>query len=340
MSRSTRIQWLLGLALAMACALPVIAQAQNQIMVEQKVSYLNSPNNIRISNGVVELIIATDYGPRIMRYALIGSGDDGNVFATISGVTLKTDAGDWYIRGGHRLWVAPEANPRSYEPDNDPIPFRVEGNTIKLEEPSGKLTQVKKEIWITLDPQNTHVTVEHRLTNYGQFAVDMSCWAMSAMNKGGTAILPQEPYKSHDEELLPARPLTLWAYTNLTDPRWMIGKSFITLRQDVNLKEPQKIGVLNKQQWAAYSHNGTLFIKRFPWYDNRPYPDFGCNNETFTNDVFLELETLGPLEHVEPGKTISHTEHWWLFKDVDIGHTEASIAAAMQPILTQTATFK
>lgn len=325
---------------ALLLPLSLAAIAQGSIKVEQKVSYLGSPNNIRISNGTVELILTTDYGPRIMRYAFVGSGDDGNIFGTIPGVTLKTTLGDWYIRGGHRLWHAPEGNPRSYDPDNDPIEATVDGNTIKMVQPVEKSTNIQKEIWVMLDPTGTHVTVTHRLTNKGLFAADMACWAMSAMNKGGTAVFPQEPFKSHDEELLPARPMTLWAYTNLADPRLMLGKSFLTLRQDVNTKDPNKLGILNRQGWAAYARNGTLFFKRFPYESGKTYPDYNSNNESFTNDVFLELETLGPLEHVEPGQSITHTENWWLFKNVDLGSGEAGLAAALQPVLTETATGK
>jgi FKBP-type peptidyl-prolyl cis-trans isomerase len=325
----------LGVLLTFLVAGPLTAQ--NEIKVEEKFPYLNTPNNIRLSNGVVELVLATDYGPRVMRYALAGSKEEDNVFATIPGVTLHTDLGDWLIRGGHRLWHSPEQIPRSYVPDSDPIQAVRDGNTIKLIEPVEKVTNIQKEIWITLDPQSSHVTVVHKMTNRGLFPVEMACWAMSAMNKGGRAIFPQEPFVSHDADISPARPMVLWKYTNLTDPRWMFGKNFFTLSQDPNNKDAQKIGIQNRQGWAAYAHNGALFLKRFDYDAAKTYPDYGCNNETFTNDVFLELETLGPLQTVPPGESITHTENWWLYKNVDLGNGEAGIAAALQPILTETA---
>jgi hypothetical protein len=122
----------------------------------------------------------------------------------------------------------------------------------------------------------------------------------------------------------------------MSDPRWKFGKSFLTLRQDPKKKEPQKVGILNKQGWAAYARNGSLFLKRFAFEDGKTYPDYNCNNETFTNDVFLELETLGPMHHVDPGQTITYTENWWLFRNVNLGSGEAGLAAALQPILAET----
>lgn len=334
-----RLQMLLTLLIPVTFAR---AQAQNGVKIEEKIAYNGALNSIRVSNGTVELLLATDYGPRIMRYAYVGSGDAGNVFATLptDKPNLKTEYGDWYLRGGHRLWHAPEAAPRTYETDNDPIQYAIEGTTVKLIQPVEKHTGILKEIWVTLDPTGSHVTVVHRLTNKGAFAIEMAVWAMTALNQGGRSIIPQEPYASHDDRLAPVRPLVLWGYTDLTDPRWMIGKSFITLRQDPARKESQKIGVFNTQGWAAYALGKWLFLKRYADPLDKPYPDFGSNTETYTDGAFLELETLGPLEKVEPGQSITHTEHWWLYKNVEIGNGEAGIAAALQPILTETARSK
>ncbi|HLK56261.1 MAG TPA: hypothetical protein VKU00_06840 [Chthonomonadaceae bacterium] len=325
---------LVGLLLACFAS---AARAQNAVKVEEKVVYAGSPNNIRVSNGIVELILATDYGPRIMRYALDGSGADDNVFATLPDLGAKNDLGQWYIRGGHRLWHAPESIPRTYAPDNDPVQVVRDGEIIKLIQPVEKATGIQKEMWITLDPKSSHVTVMHKLTNKGLFAVEMAPWALSAMNKGGIGIFPQEPYQSHEDSLLPVRSMVLWSYTNLTDPRWMFGQKYVTLRQDPAAKEAQKIGFQNRQGWAAYWHNTTLFLKRFGYDGSKTYPDFGCNNETYTDANFLEMESLGPLVKVEPGEAITHREDWWLYKAVDLGNGEAGIAAALQPILTETA---
>ncbi len=325
------------------CGAPVSAQqVTNGVKFEEKVNYGGSTANVRLSNGTVELVLATEFGPRILRYAFTSAKADqaDNIFGSVPDVNVKTELGTWNIRGGHRLWHAPEGKPRSYVPDNNPVKVERDGDTVKLIQTVEPGTGVQKEIWITLDPTGSHAVVLHKLTNKGMFAVEMACWAMSVMNKGGTAILPQEPFQSHDDVLLPARPMVLWPYTNLTDPRWTIGKKYITLRQDPEVKDAQKLGILNRQGWAGYSRNGTLFFKRFGFDEDKKYPDFGCNNETYTDNGFLELETLGSLQTVQPGATITHREDWWLYKGVDMGNGEAGIAAALQPIISETAKVK
>ncbi len=317
---------------------PKVGIAQGKVKVEEHVKYLGYSNNIRLTNGTVELILTTDYGPRIMRYAFVGSGDNGNVFATLPGVTLKTVLGDWRIRGGTRFWHSPENDPRTYVPDNTPISYKILGpNSVELIEPTEAATGIQKSATITLAPTGTKVTVVEHLTNKGLWAVNLAGWTLSAMHPGGKAILPQEPFAGHGGSLLPARPVVLWTYTNMADHRWFWGKEFITLTQDPNDSAPQKLGILNKQGWAAYDRDGLLFIKRFGFHPAAQYPDYNCNNEAYTNNEFLEMESVGPLTELQPGATLTHTEHWWLFKNVELGHGEAGIAAAMHPIVQETA---
>jgi hypothetical protein len=308
------------------------APARGEVKVE-KVRYMSQPNCYRLSNTLVEVIVTTDVGPRIIRYGFIG---EDNILGELPDETVKTALGVWKPWGGHRLWTAPEAMPRSYSPDNDPVAHTINGNTIRLVQPVEPKTGIQKELAVTLDEEGTGVTVHHRLTNRSLWDVEVSAWALTIMNGGGEVILPQEPYRSHDEYLLPARPMAIWHYTDLSDPRWTLGRKYIRLRSDPRLKEPQKIGLGNAQGWGAYLRSRTLFIKRFGWVSDATYPDFGSNTETYTAGNFIELETLGPLAHLASGASAEHIERWFLFKNVDIGGSEQTLDTALQPLIAQT----
>lgn len=299
----------------------------------EKVEYEGWPNCYRISNGTVELIATSDVGPRIIRYAFVGGENIFGVFAETLG---KTGGPEWRSYGGHRLWHAPEVRPRTYHPDNEPVKATVDGSTLKLVQPTETTTLLQKEIEVTLDPTGSHVTVVHRLRNNGQFAVETAPWALSVMAKGGRGIYPREPYAPHSEALLPVGVMTMWAYTNLADPRWYWGRKYIALRQDPDNPEPQKLGLTASQGWAAYNRGAELFIKRFTYHQGARYPDMGSALETFTNDAILEIETLGPLASIEPGATAEHVEHWFLYKDVRLGDAEDAIDAALQPLIRET----
>ncbi|GAH89324.1 unnamed protein product, partial [marine sediment metagenome] len=243
---------------------------------------------------------------------------------------------EWLIYGGHRFWHAPEEAPRSYCPDNGPVEAVLSGSTLKITQPTEPETGIAKEIEISLHQDQGGATVVHRLTNNNLWEITAAPWALTVMAQGGTAIFPQEPYRPHPEYLLPARPLVLWHYTDMSDPRFAWGAKYIQLRQDPTATTKNKIGMRNAQGWAAYCLAGDVFMKRFPVVEGATYPDFGCNSEAYTDADMLEIESLGPLAPIAPGGSVEHTEKWFLFKG-EIGESEADIEKDLLPLVKRTA---
>lgn len=324
-----------ALATAVTSLVALTAGAASAQVKVEKVACLGLANCQRLSNGTVEVVVTTDVGPRIARYALAGGE---NILGEVPEAVTKTALGDWKAWGGHRLWHAPEGNPRSYAPDNAPVRFEVTANgTVRLTQPVEAGTGIQKTMTVSLEPTGSRVTVTHALANSNLWDVELAPWALTIMRPGGTVVVPQEPYGRHADNLLPVRPLVLWAYSDLGDPRFAIGPKYIRLRSDEKRTEPQKIGIGNKQGWAAYNHGRTVFLKRFTHRPGAVYPDYGSNVEVFTAGPFIELETLGPLSRLGPGEVAEHVEEWQLFGNVDLGTTEDSIAAALAPLVRRPA---
>ena len=293
----------------------------------QKVSYGGWPGCIRLANQNIELIATTDVGPRIIRLAFQGAPNLFKEFADVG----KTGGDTWHNYGGHRLWHAPEAKPRSYAPDNGPIEHQWDGATLKLIQPIETTTGIQKQIDLTLDARHDMVTVRHQLANKNAWTVELAPWALTVMHGPGRAILPQEPPSS---DLLPVRPVGLWGYTNMADARWKWGAKFIQLRCDPAATAPQKIGLGNKQGWAAYCREGQVLLKRFAYDPAATYPDFGCNVECYTRGDMLELESLGALTKLAPNTTVEHIERWYLYK-AEIGESDSDIESGLMPLLRQ-----
>ena len=299
----------------------------------EKVKYLDQPNCYKLSNGTVEVIVTTDIGPRIIHYGFQG---EDNILGEVPDSVIKTELGDWKPWGGHRLWSAPEAKPRSYAPDNHPVEYEIQDdNTIRLIQRAEPPTYIQKEFTVKLDLEGSGVHIQHKLTNKNLWGIDIAPWALTIMNGGGIAILPQEPYRSWDEYLLPARPLVLWHYTDLSDLRWNFSKKYITLKTDSDRTEPQKIGIANKQGWAAYYRHNTLFIKRSAYQAGAEYPDYGSSTEIYTAGSFIELETLAPIHHLEPGEVAEHVERWNLFEDIEIDTTQITLDATISALIAR-----
>ena len=93
--------------------------------------------------------------------------------------------------------LRPRDSRKSYGLDNSPIKHEAVGQRgIRLTQPVEPGTGIEKEMVVTLDETGSGVTVLHRLTNRGKAAFELAPWALTIMNGGGTAIVPQEPYAS------------------------------------------------------------------------------------------------------------------------------------------------
>ena len=278
--------------------------------------YKNYGNCVKLENGVVELYVTVDLGPRVIHYSTVGGE---NLFCTdLDRVSFKKgpemDAAfypgaEWYIYGGHRLWVSPESFPYSYYPDNDPVAYEEIENGVRLVNRPQIANNRQYTIELTLDPDSSQVTVRHAITNTGDTIQQFAPWSLNVMDKGGVEIIP---VTQRETGLLPNRTLTLWDYSAMNDPRVRWGKKFITLRQDVNCTGNFKLGLSNEDGYACLLNKGCVFICRFDYLPGADYPDGGCSMETFTNDFMTEIESVGPMRSVNPGDTVCHTERWEL----------------------------
>ncbi len=275
-----------------------------------------------ITNGIIELIVTLEVGPRIIRFGFINQRNEFHEY--IDQVALKND-GKYHSYGGHRIWVAPETDGWTNHPDNNPVEMSLTNNTLHFTASPEAGTQLQKQLSIQINPIKPQVSLFHTIVNKGTQPTVLSPWAISVMAPGGRAIFPQEPFIPHPHKVLPARPLVLWHYTNMQDDRWIWGNRFIQLKQDSSKTTPQKCGALISQGWLAYFNNDHLFIKKFPCYSDAQYPDFGCNAEIFTNAKMLELESLGPIVTLQPNSYIVHKEQWYLVNNIAVPENELEI---------------
>ena len=279
----------------------------------ETIAFKGWPHALRMSNGTIELIATLDVGPRILSYTRAGGLNPFNVYEDQAGGVGEPV---WRNRGGHRLWLSPEAPGFSDFPDNHPVAWEKLGETgVRLTPAPETGPGFQKQIDIVLTPKGSGVTLTHRITRIGKTPCRAAPWALSVMAAGGAAIIPQPPLGVHPRDLLPNRRLVIWPYTDLTDPRYHLGPRYITLRQDAAAK-PTKIGLALEPAWAGYLLKQTLFLKKFPWLPDAEFPAYGCNIEVFTNARMLELESLGPMKTLAPGEKSELKEVWDLKVDV------------------------
>lgn len=253
--------------------------------------------------------IPQDIGPRILYLSTIEK-PDLNFFAVLPDISLETVDGIWRIFGGHRLWTAPEAIPRTYSIDDRPVRVVTEGNSVVVEGNPEYLNNVQKKLVVEPGEDDYSLRVTHVVSNIGRWPIEFSCWSLSVMREHGLAVMPLKPKKVDKHGLLPDRHVVFWPYTRLGDPRLKLLDTYIVIRHDPEVKGALKIGANANPPWVAYLVNGYVFIKKVRLEEHALYPDRGSVIEIYTNESFLELETLSPLRKIEPGGENVHVEEW------------------------------
>jgi hypothetical protein len=264
-------------------------------------------STITIATERIRLTVLAAGGPRILALHL----DNGpNLLAETPAARWQTPWGEFALLGGHRLWHAPEAFPRSYWPDLDGPPAEPVEHGVILRsdiDPGG----IAKSLTVTLDPQQPRLHLRHALTNHGLWPVELAPWAITQLVPGGLAVLPLHDAQPPPNPLLPNRQIALWPYTSLPDPRLHITDDALLI--DTALAgQPAKVGVHSAAGWLAYIHQGMVVVKWAAYQPTGIYPDRNCNLEIYYDQGCTELETLAPLVHLAPGATITHDEIWFL----------------------------
>ena len=298
----------------------------------EKIHYGGWDNCYRLTNDQIDLVVTGDVGPRIIRFGFV---NQQNMFKEYEEQLGKTESKEWLIFGGHRLWHAPEAQPRTYYCDMEPVLVQEIENGLVVTQKPEPTTGFQKQIEIKLLPNKPEVQLTHKLINHNLWAIEAAPWALTVMAPGGVAILPLPERGPHPEFMLPTSVLSIWPYTDLSDSRWILGERYLLLKQDPSISAPQKIGIFASDGWGAYANLNNVFIKQIPIHFEGQYPDLGVNFETFTNDEMLELESLGPIASIPPKGYIEHQEHWSLLENIQTPKSEADVIKNILPHISR-----
>ncbi len=274
---------------------------------------------IKLSNGIIEAIATVDIGPRIVFFGFIGGENIMNSqkekFGEMNNELFDSHfykGARWQNFGGHRLWYSPEKMPDTYYPDCNPVEYELTENGVILTPPPEKENGLQKKIEIAMSDSEPTLNITHYMTNISEEYKDIALWALSVCEQDGVLIVPMN---TNDTGLLHNRTISVWPYTDLSDARIYMGKKYITVKQDRNATTPIKLGFDLNDGVVYYLLGETVFKKQYyPNHPNGRYPDGGVSMETYTNGLFIEIETLSEQKVMKPGDTETHKETWSLTK--------------------------
>lgn len=266
-----------------------------------------------LENDHLRIDYLVQAGPRLVRLFLAGSTD--NLLAEVPDVHWPTPWGEYHLRGGHRVAIAPEALELAYVPDNDDLLIEDVPGGVRLMGPTEAASGIGKSIEVQLQSDRPVITLRHAVRNDRVEPIEIAAWSITQLALGGIAVAPLRTTSGINRHR-PDRQVVLWPYTSWQDERLFADDDYVWINAQPGPEE-LKLGVLARG-WLGYLRSGVFFLKRFDPQLELPHPDLNTNAQVYCNDRFIELESLAPLAVLEPGQSSVHVETWEIYRDVDV----------------------
>lgn len=266
---------------------------------------------IQIEAGRVRLMVTTSVGPRILGLL---TEDGENHLAELPEMTLDCPGtGAFHLRGGSRLWAAPEDPRVTYRPDDDPVGVEEIVDGIRLATRPDPVSATSRQIDIRVTGPE-RFALDYRVLNRGEHRQRLAAWAITMLKPLGRAFLPVLTGDFDEGGFQAQRNIVLWPYSRNDDARYVVHDGALEVRSAVMAGRPFdvpfKVGTSMRRGWAAHYREGLLLVKYAGHDEEREYADMGASGQVYSHGDFTELETLGPLTDLGPGEAAEHREEW------------------------------
>ena len=265
-----------------------------------------------LENESLKIWITREVGPRVIGLSLMG-GD--SLLAVLPDAKIVLEGSqDFSLRGGHRLWYAPENPETTYIADDHPVEISEIEDGVELEQVVDLKTGIQKSWKVILDDRKAMLRIVHKLTNQGEHLFMLAPWAITQLKPGGTAVLPLQLDRADEYGLLPNRQIVFWPYTKLNSPYLHLNDKSIIVEANIS-QGALKVGAPNPIGWLAYELGGYLFVKEAEYQAGSHYLDRGASSQIYCDPGVIELETLGPAVELAPGESVEHEETWRIYPE-------------------------
>ena len=286
--------------------------ALEMVMVEHNEVEFEGYDCIQLKNDLLALWLTKNVGLRLLGLCYLGGE---NLLVVLPDAVIPVEgAPDYSLRGGHRLWYAPEIPKITYITDDKPVETKVAGNQIEQIQSIDQPTGVQKSWIIELDPEEAVVKIHHRLTNHNSSPIELAPWAITMLRPGGVGCIPLKTNLEDEFGLQPNRQIVFWPYTEVNSPSLKLTDKALSVRANMN-KGALKVGSPNPIGWIAYSNSDMLFVKESVFQADKEYLDRNASSQIYCNLDLIELETLGPIVVLEPGESVDHGETWRIYPE-------------------------
>lgn len=267
-------------------------------------------NCIELFNDSTAVVLCPDAGGRILEYSLKGVN---SLYVDPQQNGWKWDGKKSIDPSGGRFDIGPEKTiPRHPALWLGTWQGAITGaRTARLISVEDEDTGVQLERNFKLDEKTSKLLCMQTIRNISNDIQYWCHWSRTLAVGGGICIIPlTEPSR------FPNKYVMYEAGSRINfepeDPNVRVRDGFLEI---LGPPSNPKLGVDSYAGWLCYfTRDDLLFVKKFPTYPERPYNEIaGLTVSVWYNqNLMCELEPIGPMGAIMPGKSASFTEVWWL----------------------------
>ncbi len=212
--------------------------------------------------------------------------------------------------------------------------------TARLTSMKDNATGVQLVREFTLDAKSTHLACRQTIRNISKQTHEWCHWSRTFALGNGIVVIPlskRSRFPNHYVMYRPEGPINLAP----KDDNIRTRDGFLEI---TDVPKYPKLGMDSKVGWFAYlMKNDIAFVKRYATYPNRVYNEVAGLTISiwYPADRRVELEPIGPREHLKPGESSSFTEHWWLLPyEYPAKNAQADLKKLSRLVETQTTAAK
>jgi len=272
------------------------------------ITYYGYQSAIEIRNDHHRVVLCPEIGGRILEYSV-----DGKNILFVSDDEKNWKPGAKAPMSAGRFDIGPElVVPPRDELWTDAWTPRISGPmTVELTSSDCSSAGVRLVRTFQLDPKSSRLLCTQTIINISDKPHEWCHWSRTFVEGRGICVIPTTK---------PSRfPNAYVMYEDHTVVNMKPDDPHIRQREDVleifGVPRKPKLGFDSSAGVIAYvAPTNLLFVKRFAVDRNRVYNEAaGLTISVWYPDrEMVELEPIGPREHLEPGQAASFTEEWWL----------------------------
>lgn len=269
------------------------------------------PDCIELSNHNTRVVLEPNMGGRVLKYELNGVNvlyvdpkDDGKLYQP--GVPLhpcagRSDFGPEKTVPPHPVlfmgrWTGKITGPR-------------EAEMVSQKDSATGVLLIRK---FRLAANSSSLEFTQTIRNISKETKHYCHWSRTFVKGGGISLTPLHPKSRYPKGFITYGPGNIINFKPGEEPNVSVRDGILELCGTPALPKYMTDGIAG---WLAYlTKDNQLFIKSYPVFPDRVYGEMAAGTASvyYFKEEFCEIEPIGPMEFIAPGKEVSFTERWHL----------------------------